>query len=238
MQIDSTTAAHATADLAVSQPAQVRVEVTAGTQSTFPGTRPPKRNGVYPLADGRFSRFLDGQWRVPDTDAQTAAMQTRLDAFSSPQFRTKDHHRWFDTDVSMPESLGNAVAERDVLRAGAYLAKGMTETELSDIESANLGGESDAVDLATKFARSLAELEANAYGFQFEFPGVFAYEVSEEMGRWLRANTDATQASFAMQLHKTAEAFFDRDCAVLFSKKNLTANGDPVAPGSTPIGTL
>ena len=76
----------------------------AGSQVAFRGTRAPARNGVYPLADGRYSRFLDGQWRAPNADPKLAAMQTRMDAFASPQFRTKDHHRWFDTDVGIVAS--------------------------------------------------------------------------------------------------------------------------------------
>lgn len=88
-----------------------KVESAEGAQATFRGSKPPERNGVYKLADGRFSRFLDGQWRVPDADAQKAATQTRLDAFPSPQFRTKDHHRWIDADVSAQGNVQEVAKE-------------------------------------------------------------------------------------------------------------------------------
>lgn len=88
---------------------QVALVDKSPSEASFRGTRPPERNGVYPLADGRFSRFLDGKWRVPHVDVHTAATQKRLDAFPSPQFRIKDHHRWFDKDVSTQENVAGSV---------------------------------------------------------------------------------------------------------------------------------
>lgn len=63
-------------------------------RSSFKGTRAPDADGVYALSDGRFSRFFGGQWRAPNSDIAKAGNETRLDAFPSPQFRIKDHHRW------------------------------------------------------------------------------------------------------------------------------------------------
>lgn len=98
----------------------------AGVHASYRGTKAPESNGVYALTDGRFSRFLDGQWRVPSAQFEKAANETRLDAFSSPQFRIKDHHRWSLVDLVKAQDEandkawlnGNAPYRLDSIRGG------------------------------------------------------------------------------------------------------------------------
>lgn len=114
------------------------------------------------------------------------------------------------------------VTESDLLMAGAFLAKGMTQTELSDKEAGIFGGESGAVAHAIQYAQQVAELETKACALEFEFTGVFHYEVTEVMGGWLRVNPDANQATFGRELQKRAQAFFERDCSQLITAQTYT----------------
>lgn len=88
-----------------------KANLAADSQALFSGKKPPDCNGVYRLADGRFARFLNGLWRVPSADIQKAAMQTGMDAFSTPQFRIKDQHRWFSSPVNAKVSIAVTVRQ-------------------------------------------------------------------------------------------------------------------------------
>ncbi len=80
------------------------------------GTTPPDSDGVYVLADGRYSRYWMGQWRSPSDDPALAAATETPDGFSSPQFRIKAAHRWSEIDASQEAAMTQTL-EIDELRA-------------------------------------------------------------------------------------------------------------------------
>lgn len=98
-------------------------------RSSFKGTKAPEVDGVYELSDGRFSRFLNGQWRLPNSDVSIASNEARLDAFPSPQYRIKDHHRWSVVEGNVaqqdrPLNTDPTVIEAKVMKDYAhYLGK-------------------------------------------------------------------------------------------------------------------
>lgn len=80
------------------------------------GTIPPDADGVYVLADGRYSRYSGGQWRMPSTDLQHAAATVALDGFPSPKFRIKATHRWSEIEAA-PEATSCYPLSMDDLSA-------------------------------------------------------------------------------------------------------------------------
>jgi hypothetical protein len=53
-----------------------------------------------------------------------------------------------------------------------------------------------------------AYVEAKIANPDFNFPGVFEYEVTEELGKWYADNPDSTPDEFAAELHRQGDAFF------------------------------
>ena len=80
------------------------------------GTIPPEADGVFALADGRYSRYWMGQWRQPSEDLARAAATEALDGFPSPQFRIKASHRWSEIEAA-PEAAVLPALGMDELRA-------------------------------------------------------------------------------------------------------------------------
>lgn len=137
-------------------------------KAKYRGTRAPEREGVYPLADGRYSRFLGGLWRAPHVEIQKAATETRVDAFASPMFRTKPHHWWLDTDVSGQECVPNRGTFRVI---GAHPNGNFFDIEVAAVDAvrafgvaADLLAEADA-DGETEF------FVAIPVGVAYEMPG-------------------------------------------------------------------
>ena len=118
-------------------------DVNAKTLKTnILGTTPPDVDGVYVLADGRYSRYFGGQWRMPSDDLQRAAVTEALDGFPSPQFRIKAAHRWSEIET-VPEIVQSHPLSMDDLSAILAL-----EDEVCD--PAHVGFYPDLESLADK----------------------------------------------------------------------------------------
>lgn len=110
------------------------------------GTIPPDVDGVYALADGRYSRYFGGQWRMPSTDLQRAAATVALDGFPSPKFRIKATHRWSEIEAA-PEAVQAHPLSMDELSA-------ILAAEDEDCDPAHVGFYPDLESLAEKVRSS------------------------------------------------------------------------------------
>lgn len=95
----------------------------------------------------------------------------------------------------------------------AYLAKGfMSKGPLTEGESDAAGGEVSALSHVVEYADDLCRVLDVADLFDYDSPGVFAYEVTEPLGSWLRDNPDSTRQEFLDQMMIVIRDYFGHDC--------------------------
>ena len=95
----------------------------------------------------------------------------------------------------------------------AYLAMGfMSKGPLTAGESVAAGGEVSALSHVVEYADDLCRVLDVADLFDYDSPGVFAYEVTEPLGSWLRDNPDSTRQEFLDQMMIVIRDYFGHDC--------------------------
>ncbi len=105
-----------------------------------------------------------------------------------------------------PREVG--AAQRALLHA-AYLAKGfMRKGLLTNEEQDREGGEIGAIAAIVPYADVVRQVTNVADQSGLRYPGVFEYQVTEEMGSWLRENPGASEGEFRAELKSLTLEFF------------------------------
>lgn len=131
---------------------------------------------------------------------------------------------------------GSTLVHAAYLWAG-YIKSGMLSSKLSNA----FGGQIGAAFHVTGFANTVATALREADALNFEYPGVFDYEVTEGLGEWLRANPGAGEKEFSIELVQRTEQFFERDCSplakVLLPAELVSPPVKPITPGAASVSS-
>lgn len=76
-------------------------------------------------------------------------------------------------------------------------------------------GEVESVESILVFVPFVEHVIAHALACEYEFPGVFEYEVTQELGAWLHGRMPVSFTAFSNKLLELSCNFFRTDCAEL-----------------------
>lgn len=92
---------------------------------------------------------------------------------------------------------------------GMFLFEGYVVDHATESSFDNDGGVCGAAAHLEPYAAVMAEIEeAVAKQYSHDFPGVYAYEVTNLMGHWLYDNRTATMAEFREEAMRRSVEFF------------------------------
>jgi hypothetical protein len=104
-------------------PAKAETEPEAGNDDSYwrRGTKAPDNNGVYLLKSGFFARYENGIWYRPQPSREKAMTVTMPAGMQSPQYRTKEEHKWKPIaaapDLTTIKARVNAATSMDDIQA-------------------------------------------------------------------------------------------------------------------------
>lgn len=95
-----------------------------------------------------------------------------------------------------------------VLQAG-YLTHGFISARSNSLGES---GEAETVETIMGFVPCVEAVVAQAISSGYEFPGVFEYEVTQEIGSWLNGRLPLSRQEFALKLLDLSRNFFRTPC--------------------------
>lgn len=112
--------------------------------------------------------------------------------------------------------------DQHALMTGMFLSRGFFSEPLSSKEVDQWQGEIGVMCALAEYVPPLHAALQKAESLDFESPGLVDYEVTEELGKWIRENDLTTMPQFLNELNSRLTRFYECDCSELMKAASRT----------------
>lgn len=121
------------------------------------------------------------------------------------------NEEWAERERTQPRRVQLVEPDRDrnLQLASIYMFQGFMTGNPANRDAEAAGGELGLIDYVADYASIVASLVNAADAHQYEYSGVFEYEVTETLGKWLCDQGDGiSKKDFGVELLRQAKDFF------------------------------